>query len=83
MNEFTGPDEDTGGPDPLAQAFANHVRAPADIVPRTPLPVDDLHALAGQTVELVHHDIDPESGITTHTERITITAPILPKGHPA
>ena len=81
MNEFTGPDDDT--PDPIAQAFADYRPAPRDIVARAVRPVDDVAALAGQTVELTHHEVDTESGITTYTERITVTAPILPKGHPA
>ena len=79
MNEFTCPDDDN--PDPIAQAFATYRPAPRDIVPRAVKPVDDLAALAGQTVELTHHEIDTESGITTYTDRITVTAPILPKGH--
>lgn len=68
------------GRDPIAQAFNDYQRAPRDVVPRTVLPVDDLAALAGQTVTLNHYEID-DSGITTHTEQITVTAPILKGTH--
>ena len=69
--------------DPIAAAFADHQRAPRDVVPPRHIEhsVDDLHRLAdgGAQVTVTHYEMD-ENGITRHSEQITVTAPITGKG---
>lgn len=72
-------DPDRG--DPLAAAFTDYQRPPADIVPQPPRPplehsTAELAALAGKTVTVTSYDID-EDGITKTVERATICAPII------
>jgi len=70
-------DDDQDDRDPIEAAFADHQRAPRDVVPRTvEHTVDDLRQLAdgGAQATVTHYDIGPE-GITRHVELVTITAP--------
>jgi len=66
--------------DPIAAAFDGYRRPPADVVPSTRSPGDvvdaELAAIAGQSVTVVHYDLD-DDGITKYTELVTVTRPII------
>ncbi len=64
--------------DPITRAFAGYVRCPDDVVPRNPKvewSMADLAAVAGTSTECTHFEMT-EDGITKHTERVEICAPI-------
>lgn len=65
--------------DPLRAAFADHQRAPRDVIPprQHGHSVDALRRLADGTtqVQVTHYEMTPD-GITKHTEWVTITQPI-------
>ena len=66
--------------DPLRAAFDDYRRAPRDIVPKRPWPVDnnaDLDALAGETVEFVHYE-NAVDGVRRHTQNVIVTKAIIP-----
>ncbi|EKF25253.1 hypothetical protein C731_0780 [Mycolicibacterium hassiacum DSM 44199] len=68
--------------DPIAKAIRDYQRAPRELPTRRPMTFDEelgLVELAGQTVDVTHFVVD-DQGVTRHTERATITHPILPKG---
>lgn len=73
---------DPDGRDPILAAFDDYRRVPRELPTRRPTTFDeelDLVELAGQTVDVTHFVVD-DQGVTRHTERATITHPILPKG---
>ncbi|MBA4855774.1 hypothetical protein [Nocardia farcinica] len=57
--------------DPIRAAFEDYRRAPRDVVPRTPLPVDDIPT---GTAEVVYYEMTGD-GIERITERIHVTTP--------
>ncbi|MBN3458797.1 hypothetical protein JNN96_32695 [Mycobacterium sp. DSM 3803] len=70
--------DETDARDPLRAAFQDHQRAPRDIVPRSRRSVDDLAALAGNTVTVRHYELT-STGVREYTERIEICKPITLK----
>ena len=67
--------------DPLRAAFADHRRAPRDVVPRhVEHTVDDLRRLVDGTaqVQVTHYEMTGD-GITKHTEWATIAQPFTTK----
>ncbi|MGV0646716.1 hypothetical protein ABQE44_25360 [Mycolicibacterium sp. XJ2546] len=65
--------------DPIAAAFADYRRPEGKRVAR-PAEVGDITALAGKTVAVEHDELFPEHGLARHTEPLTVTRPVLPKG---
>jgi hypothetical protein len=67
--------------DPLRAVFDDHQRAPRDVVPHAEHSLDDLRRMADGTalVTVTHYELD-ERGVTRHSERVTITAPITNSG---
>ncbi|MGV0720642.1 hypothetical protein ABQF17_17525 [Mycolicibacterium elephantis] len=59
--------------DPLRAAFDDYQPPRKEL--HNPRPAADVERLAGQTVDLVHYDVDAD-GITRHHERVTVTRPI-------
>lgn len=66
--------DDEHQPDPIAEAFRNYRRAPADVVPKTPWTgdYDAVIDLANRTVELTYLDIETGRMVT---ERVGLTHP--------
>ncbi|MGH3967726.1 MAG: hypothetical protein ACRDTV_06315 [Mycobacterium sp.] len=71
------------GPDPIAAAFETYARPPRDVVPPAPRlehSTADLASLEGTTTTVRHYEFGAD-GVTEHSERVTVTRPIIKEGN--